>query len=45
MTSFSIDLESIKKFVIQFQRRCMSDSIISDIDLKKILDYLGLDHP
>ena len=27
MMSSSIDLESIKKFVIQFQRRCMLDPI------------------
>ena len=31
---FKIDFESISKFVIQFQSRCMSDPSLSDIDFK-----------
>ena len=32
MTSSSIDFKSIKKFIIKFQTRCMSDPPLSDID-------------
>ena len=34
MMSSSIDFESISKFIIQFQSRCMSDPILFDIDVK-----------
>ena len=37
----SMDFESIKKFIIQFQSRSMSDSTLSDIDFRK--KGLGLD--
>ena len=30
----SIDFESIQKFIILFQSRCMSDPTLSDIDFK-----------
>ena len=34
MTPSSIDFESILKFIIQFQSRCMSVPTLSDIDFK-----------
>ena len=34
---FSIDFETIEKFIIQFQSRSMSDPTLSDIDFKNIM--------
>ena len=42
ITLSSIDFETIKKFIIQFQSRSMSDPTISDIDFK---DKMALVHP
>ena len=42
MTSTWIDFESIYKFIIQLQCRCMSDPTLSDIDFKY---GLGLYYP
>ena len=40
MISSSIELESIGKFIIQFQRRCMSDPTLSDIDFRNKMAWV-----
>ena len=40
MTSPPIDFESIKKFIIQCQRRSMSDPTFSDIDFKNKMAWV-----
>ena len=40
MTSSSIDFESKLKFIILFQSRCMSDTTLSDIDIKNKMDLV-----
>ena len=36
----SIDFESIQKFIILFQSRCMSDPTLSDIDFKNKMAWV-----
>ena len=37
---FSIDFKSVRKFIVQFQSRCMSDPPFSDIDFKNKMAWV-----